>query len=95
MSVLAVGSVATEASVVPGTIFDLRLGIQVEKFALFVAALREFRVEVALGHFVHVILVQEFAVVSLFAKAAQPMLAQHRLVASHVSEGTLVAFVAC
>ena len=61
---------ATKSAVIPGAVFDLGLAVQMQKFALFVTALAVLRVEVALGHFAHVVLVQELALVALLAQAA-------------------------
>lgn len=58
---------STKTSVVPGAIFDLRLFVQVQELALLVAALGILRVKIALGHFAHVVLVQELAFVSFLA----------------------------
>ncbi len=77
MSILAVGAVSTEASVVPGTVLDLRLAVHVKKVTLLVAALVVLGEEVALGHLAHVVLVEELALVALLAQAAQPMLAHN------------------
>ena len=63
-------TVSTEATVVPGAVLDLRLAVDVQELALFVAALAVLRVEVALGHLAHVVLVQELALVALLAQAA-------------------------
>ena len=71
----------TKTTIVPRAIFDLRLAIQMQEFALLIATLAVLRVEKALGHFAHVVLVQELALVSLLAKTSQPMLAYDRLVA--------------
>ena len=93
MLVLAVGTVPTEAAIVPGAVLYLGLAVQMEKLALFVAALAVFRVEEAFGHFAHVVLVQELALVALLAQTSQPVLADDRLVAAHVPKRTHV-FVA-
>ena len=46
-----------------------------------------FRVEVALRHLGHVVLVQELAAVALLAEPPQPVLADHGLVAADVAKG--------
>lgn len=88
MPMPTVRSVPTEASIVPGTVLDLRLRIDVQVLAVLVRARLELRVEVALGHLAHVVLVQELAQVALLAEAAQPVLADHRSVGFDVSVRT-------
>lgn len=85
MSMPAVRSVSTEPPIVPGTVLDLRLRIDVQVLAVLVGARLELRVEVALGHLGHVVLVQELAQIALLAQAAQPVLADHRSVGFDVS----------
>lgn len=94
MLVPAVGTVAAEASLVPRTILHLALRVDVQKGTLFVVAGVEPRVEVALGHLGHVVLVQELALVALLAQSSQPVLAHDRPVPANVSEGTGAPFVA-
>ena len=48
--------------------------------------LTELRVEVALGHLGHVVLVQELALVPLLAQPPQPVFAHDRLLAADVAE---------
>jgi hypothetical protein len=67
--------VSAETSVVPGTVLDFGLPVNVKEIAFLVAALVVFGEEVALGHLAHVVLVQEFTLVALFAQTAQPVLA--------------------
>lgn len=62
-----VWAMPTETAIVPRTIFYLALRVDVQKWAFFVVARIEARIEVALGHFRHVVLVQKFALVALFA----------------------------
>lgn len=59
-------SVPTETSIVPRTILNLALRIDVKEGALLLVAGVESRVEVALGHFRHVVLVKKLAAVALF-----------------------------
>lgn len=92
MSVSAEGTVLTETSVIPRTIFDLRLRVNVQEGTFFVAAFPKFGVEIALWHLGHVILVQEFTLVALLAQPSQPMLANHRFFATDVSEGAHPSF---
>lgn len=68
VSVSAEGTMFAEASVIPGTVFDLRLRVDVQEGAFFVTAFPKFGVEVTLRHLGHVILVQELTLVSLFAQ---------------------------
>ena len=86
--VLVLPTVTTEASVIPRAVFYFGLAINVEKLALLVATLVVLRVEEALGHLAHVVLMQELALVALLAQAAQPVLANHRLFALDVTKRT-------
>lgn len=86
MAMPAMGSMSAESPVVPRTVLDLALRIDVQEGALFVVAGVEPRIEVALGHLGHVVFVQEFALVTLFAEATQPMLADDCAIAADVSE---------
>jgi hypothetical protein len=81
VAIFAVRSVATKAPIVPGTVFYFGLFVQMKILALLVAALTVLGVEIALGHFAHVIFVQELALVAFFAQTTQPMLADHRFIA--------------
>lgn len=90
----AVGPVPAEPAVVPRAVFDLRLRVDVQEGALFVAARVEPGIEVALRHLAHVVLMQELALVALFAQAPQPVLADDSPVPLHVSEGTVRPFAA-
>ena len=83
-----VGAVAAEAAVVPGTVSDLGLGVNVEEGTLLVVAGVEPGVEVALRHLAHVVLVEELALVSLLTQPPEPVLADDGLVPPDVSEGT-------
>jgi len=67
MAILTSWAMSTEAAVVPGAVSYLCLAVQMQKVALFVATLAELTVEVALGHFIHIVFMQEFAFVSFFA----------------------------
>ena len=75
-------TVPTKASIVPRAVFDLGRGVDVLKGTFFVETSAELLVEIALGHLGHVVFVEKLAVVALFAKTAQPMLANHRTVTS-------------
>lgn len=72
---------STKTTIVPSAVLYFGFLVQVQELALLVATLRVLGVEIALGHFAHVVLVQELAVVAFLAQAAQPMLAYNCLVA--------------
>lgn len=52
-----VRTMPTETSIIPRTIFDLALGIDVKERAFFVVACIKSRIEITLGHFGHIVLV--------------------------------------
>lgn len=82
-------TVTTEPSIVPGTITDLAFGVDVEEWAFLVVASVESGVEIALGHFGHVVFVQELALVAFLAQTTQPMLANHRFITANMAKWTL------
>lgn len=84
----AVRAVFAEASVVPGTVFDLGLWINVQEWTFLVATLTKFGVEVALRHLGHVVLVEKLALVSLLTQSSEPVLTHHRLLSADVTERT-------
>lgn len=91
-----VRSVSTEAAIVPRTVANLRFRIDVQERAFLIVAGIEARIEVAFGHFGHVVFVQELALVALLAEATQPMFADNRTIAANVPKrtgGTLFAFL--
>ena len=85
VSMSAVRSVPAKPSIVPRTVFDLRFRIDVQILAVLVGARLKLRIEVALGHFGHVVLVQELAQIALLAEATQPVLADHRTIGFDVT----------
>ena len=68
VAVAAVGAVAAEPAVVPRTVPHLGLGVDVEEGALLVVTSVEPRVEVALWHLAHVVLVKKLTLVTLRRK---------------------------
>ena len=64
VAVAAVGAVAAEPAVVPRTVPHLGLGVDVEEGALLVVTSVEPRVEVALWHLAHVVLVKKLTLVT-------------------------------
>lgn len=83
-----VWAMPTESPVVPRTILDFALWIDVQEGTLFVVASIEPRIEVAFGHLGHVVFVQEFALVPFLAEATKPMFANDCAIASDVSKRT-------
>lgn len=88
MSVFTGSPVFAEASVVPKTYPCSIFWVQMEKLTLAVTTNTISLIKIALGHFAHVVCVEELAVVSLLAEASNPMLTHNRLFALHVAEGT-------
>lgn len=84
MPMATMGPMPAESSVIPRTILYLALRINVQKWALFVVASIEPGIEVALGHLCHVIFVQEFTLIPLFAQSSQPVLADNCSIAPDV-----------
>lgn len=89
MTMPAPGSVSTKATIIPRTIFDFTLGIDVKEGTFLFVAGVEARIEIAFGHFRHVVFVEEFTAVAFLAKSSKPMLAHNRFLFSlDVAEGT-------
>lgn len=89
VSVSAVRTVFAEASVIPGTVFDLGLWINVQEWTFLVATLTELGVEVAFWHLGHVVFMEKLALVSLLTQSSEPVLTHHRLLSTDVTERTL------
>ena len=66
-------TMTTKASIVPWTILDFALWVNVEERALLLVTGVESRVEITFRHLCHVIFVKELATVALFAQCTQPM----------------------
>lgn len=75
MPMPAPGTVPAKASIVPRTILDLALGIDVQESAFLFVAGVESRVEITFRHFCHVIFVEELAAVAFLTQRSKPMLA--------------------
>lgn len=90
----ATGPVATEASVIPRTIFNLAFRVYVQERTFLIVASVEPGVKITFRHFGHIIFVQEFALVAFFAQTPQPMLAHDGTVTTDVAERTSSTFVA-
>lgn len=92
VSVSAVRTVFAEASVIPGTVFDLGLWIDVQEWTFLVATLAKLGVEVAFRHLGHVVFVEKLALVSLLTQSSEPVLTHHRLLSADVTERTHPTF---
>lgn len=90
--VSAVGTVFTEASVIPRTVFDLGLWVNMQEWAFFVATFTKLGVEVAFRHLGHVVLMKELALVSFLTQSSEPVLTHHSLLSTDVTEGTHSTF---
>ena len=77
MSRFASGSVFAEPSGVPGALFDLRVGVNVQIETVSVFAPPKFGEKITLRHFAHVVLMQKFTVISFLTQTTQPMLAHN------------------
>lgn len=88
----AVGTVFAEASVIPGTVFDLGLWINMQEGAFLVATLTKLGVEVAFRHLGHVVFMEKLALVSLLTQSSEPVLTHHRLLSTDVTERTHPTF---
>lgn len=93
VSVSAVRTVFAEASVIPGTVFDLGLWVNVQEWTFLVATLTKLGVEVALRHLGHVVFVEKLALVSFLTQSSEPVLTHHCLLATDVTEWTHPAFL--
>ena len=88
MSVATVRSVSTEPAVIPRTVFYLGLGVYMQEGALLVVTSVEPGVEIAFGHFRHVVLVKELALIPLLTQTSEPVLTNYCFIPSDVSERT-------
>lgn len=93
VSMSAVRTVFAEASVIPGTVFDLGLRINVQERTFLVAALTKLGVEVAFRHLGHVVFMEELALVSLLTQTSEPVLTHHRLLSTDVTKRTHPTFL--
>lgn len=92
MSVSAVRTVFAKTSVVPGTVFDFGLWVDVKEGTFFVATLSKLGVEVAFRHLGHVVFMEKLALVSLLAQSSEPMFTHHCLLSADVTEWTHPTF---
>lgn len=90
--VSTVRTVFTEASVIPGTVFDLGLWVNVQEWTFLVAALTKLGVEVALRHLGHVVFMEKLALVSLLAQSSEPVFTHHCFLSTDVTERTHPTF---
>lgn len=81
-----VGPMSAEPSIIPRAILDLGFWVDVKKWAFLVAASIKARIEVALRHLCHVVLVEEFTLVALFTKPTKPVLAHNRSISFNMPE---------
>ena len=77
MLVTTLGTVLAEPACVPRTLLELVLWSDVQKHALRVVTISLCAIELAFWHPSHIVLMQVFAVLPLFAKTAKPMLAHN------------------
>lgn len=63
-------TVSTESTIIPRTVLNLALRVDVQERAFLVVARVESRIEVALGHLGHVVLVEELTLIALFAETS-------------------------
>ena len=84
-----------KATVIPGTIADLeRICFNMKILTILVITFTKLLEKVADWHFCHVILMQEFAVVSFLAQMTQPVLTDNGTLTTNMAEGTVAASTA-
>lgn len=80
----------TKSAVIPGTVMNLQgLGINMHVLAVPIITFTKLLKEITCRHFSHVIFVQEFAIISFLAQVAQPVLADHSSLSTHVTIRTM------
>lgn len=92
VSVSAVRTMFAEASVIPGTVFDLGLWINVQEWTFLVATFTKLGVEVTFRHLGHVVFMEKFALIPLLTQSSEPVLTHHRLLSTDVTERTHPTF---
>lgn len=87
MPMPAAWAMFAESSVIPRTVFNFRFWINVKILAFLVATFPKLGIKVALRHLCHVVFMKKLTLITLFAKASQPVFTYHGLFPFGVSKG--------